>query len=81
MGRNDVERAIIGLMSDLRLRTKNEIVKMIKGDRNNAWDACDALIDAGKLILAGKKGGGWNLQYVPEVAVDPRDLLAENDQI
>ena len=81
MGRNDVERAIIGLMSDLRLRTKNEIVKMIKGDRNNAWDACDALIDAGKLIKADKKGGGWNLQFVPEVAVDPRDLLAETDQI
>jgi hypothetical protein len=81
MGRNDVERAIIGLMSDLRLRTKNEIVKMVKGDRNNAWDACDALIDAGKLVTAGKKGGGWNLQYVPEIDVDPRDLLAKNDRI
>jgi hypothetical protein len=81
MGRNDVERAIIGVMSDLRLRTKNEIVKMVKGDRNNAWDACDALIDAGKLVTAGKKGGGWNLQYVPEIDVDPRDLLAKNDRI
>jgi hypothetical protein len=78
MGKDEIERSIIGLMKDLRLRTKNEIVNTLKGDRNNVWAAVDVLIETGKLMPAGRKGAGWNLQYVPEIGVDPRHLINEN---
>jgi hypothetical protein len=78
MGKDDVQRSVIGLMKDLRLRTKNEIANELSGDRNLIWKACAALITEGKLMPVSQKSKGWNLQYVPEIGINPVDLLAQN---
>lgn len=78
MGKDGIQRSVIGLMKDLRLRTKNEIANELGGDRNLVWKACAALISEGKLMAVSQKSKGWNLQYVPEIGVNPADLVAQN---
>lgn len=78
MGNSSIERAAKAIMRDMKMRTKETLIAEIGGNRKNTSRAIQALVDDGTFIPVAKSGNGWLLQYIPEVGVDPRDLVAEN---
>lgn len=77
MGMNSNERRVIQLMSDLMPRSKNEIAHALGGNRNTIYSAIEFLIKDTTLVKFGPKGSGATYIYVPELDVDPRDLVGE----
>jgi hypothetical protein len=78
MGKDGFQRRAKQIMADMKMRTKEELVGMISGKRANVSKAIQELVDDGTFDPVAKKGSGWYLQYIPEIGVDPRDLVANN---
>lgn len=78
MGKDGFQRRAKQIMSDMKMRTKEELVGMISGKRANVSKAIQELVDDGTFDPVAKKGSGWYLQYIPEIGVDPRELVANN---
>jgi hypothetical protein len=78
MGKDGFQRRAKQIMADMKMRTKEELVGMISGKRANVSKAIQELVDDGTFDPVAKKGSGWYLQYIPEIGVDPRELVANN---
>jgi hypothetical protein len=63
MGRSGIERQLKAIMSDYKLRTKEELSHMVTGNRKKILDAIQALVDDGTFQPLKKVGNGWLLQY------------------
>ena len=80
MGRNGLQRRAKEIMSDMKLRNKDQLSKLMTGHRADILKAIQELIDDGTFEPVAKSGRAWLFQYIPELAVDPKDLVA-NDAV
>ena len=77
-GKDDFQRTAKTIMSDLKIRTKEDLSKLISGNRKKVCDSIQELVDDGTFYPVKKIGNGWLLQYIPEVGVDPKDLVTNH---
>jgi len=77
-GKDDFQRTAKTIMSDMKPRTKETLIAQIGGNRKKTGEAIQALVDDGTFHAIAKSGNGWLLQYIPEVGIDPKDLVAKS---